>query len=171
MSDQYLGEIRLFAGNFAPVGWLTCSGQLLPISENDALYALLGTTYGGDGVTTFALPDLRGRVAMSAGRGLSGTTYVLGQAAGTESVTLLSTQIPPHSHAPAASNAAATARAPGNDYWAMAEVAQYSTATPNTPLNVQAIQPTGGNLPHENMMPFVAMTYIIATQGIFPSQG
>lgn len=171
MSDQYLGEIRLFAGNFAPVGWLMCNGQLLSISENDALFALIGTTYGGDGVSTFALPDLQGRVAMSAGRGRTGTTYVLGQAAGTETVTLITTQMPAHNHAPLASTAPATARAPGNGVWAATEVAHYSTAVPNTPLAAQALMPNNGNQPHENMMPFVAMSYIIATQGVFPSQG
>ncbi len=171
MSDQYLGEIRLFAGSFAPVGWLMCNGQLLPISENDALFALIGTTYGGDGVRTFALPDLRGRVAMSAGRARTGTSYVLGQAAGTETVTLLTTQIPAHTHAPLASTAPATARAPANNVWAATNTAQYSTAVPNTPLSPQAVIPNTGNQPHENMMPFVAMSYIIATEGIFPSQG
>lgn len=148
-----------------------CNGQLLSISENDALFALIGTTYGGDGVNTFALPDLQGRVAMSAGRARSGTSYVLGQASGTETVTLLTTQIPAHTHAPLASTAGATARAPGSNVWAATVATQYTTAVPNVPLARQAIMPNVGNQPHENMMPFVAMSYIIATQGIFPSQG
>lgn len=167
MSQPYIGEVKMFGGNFAPAGWMFCEGQLLPISENDALFNLLGTTYGGDGQSTFALPDLRGRLPVH-----QGNTFVLGQAGGTEEVTLTVQQIPVHSHAMvASSNNATTANASGS------VLAQTPTHTPyisgvsvNTPLAAQAVGPAGGSQPHTNLQPYLCINFIISLYGIFPSQ-
>lgn len=167
MSDPFIGEIRIFGGNFAPVGWALCQGQLLPISQNDALFALIGTTYGGDGQQTFALPDLRSRVPLHQGAG-----YVLGQMAGEESVTLTTNQIPSHSHAPQASSATGSSTSPGGNVYAAAPagVNWYSSAAPSAAMAPNMVGPSGGSQPHDNMIPFLAMNFIIALQGIFPSQ-
>lgn len=167
MSQPYIGEIRLFAGNFAPAGWYACDGSLLPISENDALFALIGTTYGGDGQTTFALPDLRGRVPVHQSGG-----FVLGQAGGVEQVTITSTQMPPHAHALLGSSASATSTTPSGTVPAtQAEVTAlaYGTDAPLTTMSPQVLQPAGGSQPHDNMQPFVCITFIISAFGIFPS--
>lgn len=169
MSNQYVGEIRMFGGNYAPVGWAFCNGQLLSISENDALFALIGTTYGGDGVTTFALPDLRGRVPVGQGV-LGGTNFVLGQRAGTENVTLTTSQLPMHTHTVNANQGAGTTGNPSNAFWAQSTLNQYATADPNAAMSPQAIQSAGGSQPHENMMPTLTLSYIIALYGIYPSQ-
>lgn len=169
MSDNFLGEIRMFTGNYAPRGWAQCNGQLLSISQYEALYTLIGTTYGGDGRTTFALPDLQGRIPLHMGQG-----YVLGQKAGTETVTLISTQMPAHTHIPNASNLEGTDTSPANSVWAASfdpNVTPFAGTAPNTTMNANSISSFGGNQPHENMMPFLTVTFIIATEGIFPSQG
>jgi microcystin-dependent protein len=162
----FLGEIDLVAFNFAPHGWALCNGQILPIAQNQALFALLGTTYGGNGTTTFALPDLRGRRAIS-----SDGTHPLGQLAGEESVTLVLNQIPSHSHTFIANSAPGNALGPGSHYWASAsQVNLYSTSAALTALSPLAIGFAGGNQPHDNMSPYLVLNYIIALQGIFPSQ-
>ena len=170
MSDPFLGEVRMFAGNFAPLGWLACNGQLVSIAENDALYTLLGTTYGGDGVTIFGLPDLRGRVPLHAGTGPGLGTYTQGEMLGSESVTLITAQLPAHTHI-AMANATATSLSPANAVWAAASgVNIYGTATPNATMSAAAIAPGGGSQPHDNMAPYLAVTFIIATAGIYPPQ-
>lgn len=162
----FLGEIDLVAFNFAPTGWAQCDGQLLAINQNQALFALLGTTFGGDGINNFALPDLRGRRAIS-----SGGVHTLGQFAGEETVTLNVNQIPAHSHTFVASSAPGNALGPGGHYWASAsQVNLYSTGTALTSLASQAIGSSGGGQAHENRSPFLVLNYIIALQGIFPSQ-
>ncbi|SFE47453.1 Microcystin-dependent protein [Paenibacillus catalpae] len=171
MSDQYIGEIRMFGGNFPPLGWEFCNGQLLPISQFDALFMLIGTTYGGDGVSTFALPDLQGRIPVHMGRNnATGTTYVLGQKAGTETVTLTANQMPAHTHIPNSSNLEGQTNSPENAYWASSSKIQYADTAPNATLNPAAIGAAGGNQPHDNMMPYGAVSFIISTEGIFPQQ-
>lgn len=167
MADPYLGEIRMFGGNFAPIGWATCDGQLLSIAENSALFSLIGTTYGGDGVNTFALPDLRGRVAAHFGGALA-----LGQVGGSESVTLTVAQIPSHSHTAEAASAG-TVRSPAGQVWAAdrgQNVAPYAAAADGHAMAATAIGPQGGGQPHDNMQPFLAVSFIIALLGIYPSQ-
>lgn len=170
--EQYIGEIRMFAGSFAPVGWAMCDGSLLPISQFDALFALIGTTYGGDGQTTFALPDLRGRVPIHQGQNPSTqTTYVLGQRAGVETVTLTSQQMPVHTHQVFATSADGTQSGPSNGIWAKSSLNEFSTATaPAAAMAANAVMSVGGNLPHENMMPYQCINFIIATEGVWPQQ-
>lgn len=164
--NPFLGEIDLVAFNFAPNGWAECDGQILPISSNTALFALLGTTYGGDGVRTFALPDLRGRRAIS-----SDGTHPIGQFAGEEGVTLVLNQIPSHSHTFMANSAPGSALGTANNYWASAsQVNLYSTGASLTALSPLAIGFTGGNQSHENRSPYLVLNYIIALEGIFPSR-
>jgi microcystin-dependent protein len=175
MSQPFLGEIRMFGFYRVPVGWQACDGSLLPISENDALFVLLGTTYGGDGVNTFAVPDLRGRLPIHQGQGPGLGSYVLGQVAGTESVTLTPNQIPAHSHTLVATTAAATATTPGNTLLPGAvsgDTFYVNTITGNTaaPMAVQQLSSAGGSQPHENCMPTLTVQYCIAVAGIFPSQ-
>jgi microcystin-dependent protein len=165
MSSPYVGEIRLFAGNFAPVGWAFCQGQLLPIVENETLFNLIGTTYGGDGQSTFALPDLAGRIPVHVGQG-----HVIGEMGGAESVTLTSSQIAPHTHALIASMAAANVTTPGGSLLATTKVASYDTAAASTPMAAVAVGMAGSSQPHDNMAPTVAVNYIISLFGIFPSQ-
>jgi microcystin-dependent protein len=174
--ENYLGETRLFAGNFAPRGWHFCDGSLLSIAANDTLYSLIGTTYGGDGVTTFGLPDLRGRIPVGQGiaPGLSNRT--LGEAAGTESVTVLTSQCPPHSHVLFASTATATSQSPEGAVTAQPANGLVFYAPPVTPtvnpvaFDKDAITPVGGNQPHSNLMASQAVNYIIALEGIYPSR-
>ncbi len=170
MADQpHVGEITMFAGNFAPVGWAFCNGSLQSIADNNALFAVIGTTYGGDGQTTFALPDLRGRVPIHQGTN-GGNTYVIGQAAGTEQVTLNTNQIPAHSHLPAANSGAGTTDSPTGNTWAKANNATPYGATPGVlNMNPLTIGNTGGGQPHNNMIPFQTVNYIISLFGIFPS--
>jgi microcystin-dependent protein len=166
MSQPYVGEIRLFAGSFAPVGWAFCDGQLLAISQNEVLFNLIGTTYGGDGQNTFALPDLRGRVPVHQGNG-----YVVGQSGGVETVTLTAAQMPPHQHAMhASSNGASTAHGPSEVLGSSATMRFYGSGTPNMAMDPNALTAVGGTQPHENMPPFVAINYIVSMFGIFPSQ-
>lgn len=166
--DPYIGEIRIFGGKFAPVGWAFCDGQLLSVSDNDALYSLLGTTYGGDGVSLFALPDLRGRLPLHMGKSSSGRSYVQGEQAGTEQVTLLTNQLPVHTHQ---ANAVPTGDVgtPKDACWAgSSAVPAYTKATPVTPMAPQALSTTGSNEPHDNLMPSLGLSFIIALQGIYP---
>lgn len=169
--DPILGEIRIFAGTFAPRGWAFCQGQLLNIAQNQALFALLGTTYGGNGTTTFALPDLRGRVALGFGQGTGLSSYVLGQQGGSENVTLSAAQMPAHNHALGVNNAAGTSTTPVNMVPA-ASTARDSlyAAAPNAFMAGSAISSAGANQSHENRQPFIAMNYIIALEGAFPSR-
>jgi microcystin-dependent protein len=173
MGQPFIGEIRMFAGSFAPAGWAMCDGQLIPISENDALFVLIGTTYGGDGQETFALPNLQSRIPIKEGPGPDGTNYQIGEAAGTESVTLTTQQIPIHNHAALASTTGQVS-SPANAVLATATSTQtgmriYSASAPTTSLHPSSISPTGGSQPHENTQPFLVVTYIISLFGIFPS--
>lgn len=175
MATPYLGEIRLFPYNFAPRGWTECAGQLLDIAMNDALYALIGTTYGGDGVTTFGMPDLRGRAPIHQGQGFGLTNRVLGERAGTETVTLTVAQVPAHNHPIYASTAAATATTPGPGLLPAAvsgDTFYVNTLAGNNaaPMSAQSTTPAGGSQPHDNTMPTLAATWCIAVEGIFPSQ-
>jgi microcystin-dependent protein len=172
MSQPYVGEIRMFGGNFAPAGWAFCNGQLMPISENDVLFALIGTTYGGDGEETFGLPDLQGRIPLHAGQGPSiSQNYQLGEKAGNESVTLSVQQIPIHNHALVASTDPANTPNPGNNVLSAPVTATpFFQATPNVAMNSSILNPQGGSQPHDNMMPFLCVSFIISLFGIFPSQ-
>jgi microcystin-dependent protein len=166
MSSPFIGEIRMFAGNFAPAGWAFCDGSLIPISENDALFNLIGTTYGGDGQTTFALPDLRSRVPIHVGPG-----FALAQSGGVETVTLTTSQIPAHSHVPLANPNQGTADGPGGNVWAKsATLNQFSSGAPSALMNAGAIGLDGGSQPHDNMHPFLCVNFILSLFGIFPSQ-
>lgn len=169
MGTSYVGEIRMFGGNFAPVGWAFCQGQLLPISENDALFQLIGTTYGGDGQSTFALPNLQSRVPVHVGTG-GGSSYVLGQSGGVESVTLTVNQIPAHHHAPLASTAAGPQSSPAGNVWANSTNLPYSTNAPSAALAPNAVQAAGGSQPHDNMIPYLVVNFIISLFGVFPTQ-
>jgi microcystin-dependent protein len=171
MAQPYVGEIRMFAGNFAPAGWMFCQGQTMAISQNDTLFQLIGTTYGGDGQETFNLPDLQGRVPIHMGTGPDGTTYQIGEEAGVESVTLTTQQIPNHSHAFLGSSNAATLTGPGSNVIGNSAQVQYLTiTTANVAMNGQAITPVGGSQPHENMQPFLCVSFILSLFGIFPHQ-
>jgi len=171
-SQPFVGEIAIFAGNFAPNGWMFCHGQLLPISEYETLFQLIGTTYGGDGQETFALPNLQSRVPVHMGTGNAGTTYQIGEAGGVETVTLSTQQIPSHTHPLSASASPGTSASPIGT--ALADSgsgsAQYTQSTAN--LVKQPTQPlgvVGGSQPHENMQPYLAVNYIISLYGTFPS--
>jgi microcystin-dependent protein len=177
MSEPFIGQIVLFAGNFEPKGWAFCNGQLLSIAQNTALFAILGTTYGGNGQTTFALPDLRGRVPIHFGQGPGLSNYNLGQIGGTENVTLTTNQIPSHNH-PATStlsgtNAPATAAQPEGLQLAQGRQTAYGSGAPVT-MNPTSVTTTvgaaGGNQPHPNLQPYTTLSYIIALVGIFPSR-
>jgi microcystin-dependent protein len=171
MSQPFVGEIRMFGGSFAPAGWAFCSGQLLPIAENDMLFTLIGTTYGGDGQTTFALPDLQSRVPMHAGTGAGLQTYTLGQTGGVESVTLTTNQIPGHTHPMMASgDPASTANVSGNVIATPASATPFSINNANLPLNAASITPVGGSQPHENIQPYLCVSFILSLFGTFPSQ-
>ena len=173
MAQPYVGEIRMFAGNFAPAGWMFCEGQLLPISENETLFQLIGTTYGGDGESTFALPNIQSRIPMHFGTGPDGVTYQMAETAGVESVTLTIQQIPAHTHVPLVSTDPGTGTNPaGAVAGALSPVSVYkaNVTPPNVPMNAASISPVGGSQPHENMQPFLCINYIISLFGIFPSQ-
>ena len=166
MAQPYVGEIRMFAGNFAPAGWMFCEGQLLPISENETLFQLIGTTYGGDGQSTFALPDLRGRIPIHNGNG-----FILAETGGAEEITLTAAQIPAHTHALVATTDLANSASPADAYLSATATGNkiYSTASPSIPLSAQEISPTGGSQPHTNFQPYLCVDYIISLFGIFPS--
>ncbi|MFC4778170.1 phage tail protein [Paenibacillus sp. GCM10023252] len=167
MSEAYVGEIRMFGGNYAPQGWALCDGRLLNISDNDVLYTLLGTTFGGDGMTTFGLPDLRGRIPVH-----PGPSIVQGQQGGSETVTLLTTQLAAHSHTVRATAAQGNTQDPSEQLWAGSTLSNYADGSSGSQvaMNSSAITVTGGNQPHDNMMPSVGISFIIALQGVYPQQ-
>ena len=172
MGEPFIGEIRMFGGSFAPAGWALCAGQLMPISQNETLFNLIGTTYGGDGQSTFAVPDLQGRVPVHAGQGPGITqNYQLGEKVGVPSVTLTIPQLPIHNHAYIASTAVANSNSPQDQILGQStQRAIYFEATTTTNLAPTAVQPAGGSQPHENLMPFLTITFIISLFGVFPSQ-
>jgi microcystin-dependent protein len=170
VSDQFLGEIRVVGFGFAPTGWATCDGQLLPISQNTALFSLLGTNYGGNGISTFALPNFAGRVPVDWGQGPGLSDYVVGEETGSSTVTLLSTEMPAHTHSLRAVNDIADLQAPASSRSFARSTAgfAYAPATPNVLLAPQVSPPAGGNLPHNNTMPTLTLMFVIALQGIYP---
>lgn len=170
MSEPFVGEIRIFAGNFAPRGWAFCDGQLLAVSQNDALFSLLGTIYGGDGRTTFGLPDLRGRIPIHAGHGPGLSERRLGAKAGAENVTLTVNQLPSHRHALVATSAVANQESPTNNVTAQPTGAIYGKVGPFVDLNSGAMSEVGGSRSHTNEMPFLCVNFIIALFGIYPSR-
>ncbi|HEY2859507.1 MAG TPA: tail fiber protein [Terracidiphilus sp.] len=163
MSSPYVGEIRMFAGSFAPAGWALCQGQTVAISENDVLFNLIGTTYGGDGQETFNLPNLTGRLAVHQGPG-----FVIGEAAGSEQITLTTQQIPQHTHAAIATTNPGTAALPGGNFLGLGPDI-YETNTAGNATMFSALSPIGGNQPHENMQPFLCINFIISLYGIYPT--
>ncbi|WHU04198.1 MULTISPECIES: phage tail protein [unclassified Sphingomonas] len=171
MAQPYVGELRIFAGNFAPAGWMFCEGQLIPISENETLFNLIGTTYGGDGQSTFALPDLRGRLAIHQGTGSSGTNYTLAETGGAEEVTLSINQIPAHSHPLLGASGNGTQANPKNNVLASSTLVKlYSGEAADTAMSATSITSIGGSQPHTNFQPYLCLNYIISLFGIFPSQ-
>jgi microcystin-dependent protein len=172
MPQPYIGEIRMFAGTFAPVDWAFCDGQTLPISEYDTLFQLIGTTYGGDGEETFNLPDLRGRAPKHQGTGNGLNTYIIGEPGGVEQVTLTVQQIPNHRHALLATTGSGTTADPkGNIVASSPSSATYvDGVTPSYALAATSLTPRGGSQPHDNRMPYLAVHHIISLYGIFPSQ-
>ncbi len=173
MSDVFLAEIRMVPFNFAPKGWALCNGQLLPISQNTALFSLLGTQFGGDGRSNFALPNLQGSSPIMGG---NGAQNVVGQSGGTETVTLTADQIPAHTHTPNAISSPGSSTSPAGKLWAegssggSATYNAYSTGTPNSVMNAGAITTAGGDQPHNNLQPYLVVNFIIALQGIFPAR-
>ena len=164
MAQPYVGEIRMFGGNFAPAGWMFCEGQLLPISENETLFQLIGTTYGGDGQNTFAIPDLRGRVPIHQGNG-----FTLAETGGAEQITLTTQQIPTHSHAMLASSTIPADTNPTGNVTGQAAAKLYRAGAPSVSLNAQSIGSAGGSQPHNNFQPYLCVDFIISLYGIFPS--
>lgn len=165
MAQPYVGEIRMFAGNFAPAGWMFCEGQILPISENETLFQLIGTTYGGDGQDTFALPDLRGRLPIHQGNG-----FILAETGGAEEITLTVNQIPAHEHPVLASTNNALQASPASNVVAQpTAVDLYRVGIPNANLAASAISPAGGSQPHTNFQPYLCVSFIMSLFGIFPS--
>jgi len=170
MSQPFVGQLLLVPYNFAPLGWMFCQGQLLPIDQFSGLFALLGTTYGGDGQTTFALPDLRGRTPLGFGQSGGGSSYVQGQIGGVEQITLTTSQLPLHTHTPGAAGAI------GDGQHANATLIGdgqniFRAANPAAPMAANTLSLLGGNLPHNNLQPFLVLNWVIATEGIFPTQG
>jgi microcystin-dependent protein len=168
MAEPFIGEIQIFAFGFAPKFWAYCNGQILPINQNQALFSLLGTSYGGNGTTNFALPDMRGRTPLHTGQGTGLSPYALGQAGGNEGVTLLTTQIPQHTHNLQASSSAANSTIPSNKVLASSTVNLY--AAQNNGAAMQPLSSSGGNQPHNNMQPYGVLNFCIALQGIYPSR-
>lgn len=174
MSNPFVGQLTLAAFNFAPVGWALAQGQLLPISQNTALFSLLGTYYGGDGRSTFALPNLQGAVAVGQGQLPGGSFYSLGESGGQETVTLLSSEVPAHTHTPKCADDPASLISPTNNAFAKPKASignMYSTATsPTATLNQGVTSVYGGNLAHNNLMPYLTLNWIISLQGVFPTR-
>jgi len=172
MADPFVAEIRIFPFNFAPKGWAWCNGQLLPLSQNTALFSLLGTTYGGDGKSTFALPDLQGRAPMHPGQGPGLSLHDLGETGGSETVTLLESEIPAHSHSLVASQADGVERTPNGQLLATGiGISAYQTPGPLTQLSPNGLAPAGGDQPHNNLQPYLTFYFSIALQGVFPPRG
>ena len=175
MSDPFIGEIRMFGADFAPNGWALCNGQIMSIAQNSALFSLLGTYYGGDGISTFKLPDLRSRVPINQGQGPGLSNYTIGEASGVENVTLLASQMPMHNHTLQASSAIGGAPSPIGNFSAVVDdnngrgLNAYSSSSDGT-MSVNAISVSGGNQPHSNIQPFLCVNFIIALQGIYPSR-
>ena len=172
MGAPFVGEIRMFGGSFNPNGWAFCNGALMPISQNDTLFNLIGTTYGGDGQSTFGLPDLQGRIPLHMGNDpQTGTTFQIGEKAGVESVTLTTQQIPIHNHAFVATTDNGTATSPtGNLLAANGQLKNFSMFPPTAAQNNNALQPAGGSQPHDNMMPYLCVTFVISLFGVYPTQ-
>lgn len=175
MTDPFLAEIRMFGGNFAPYGWALCNGQLMAISQNTALFSLLGTTYGGDGRVTFGLPNLMGSAPMQQGQGAGLSARWLGENGGEQYVTLLTSEMAMHTHLPNALDSNGDQTTPANDVWAQARISKVSTnmyanTTPNQMMNPMTTGITGGSQPHNNMPPYLCVSFIIALQGIFPQR-
>ncbi|HEX2904671.1 MAG TPA: tail fiber protein [Jatrophihabitans sp.] len=164
MSNPYIGEIRIFCGNFAPVGWLLCQGQSLAISDYDTLFNLIGTTYGGDGVNTFNLPNLQSRIPVHQGSG-----YPLAMTGGAEQVVLSQQNLPTHTHPVLASSQVADQTSPANNFWGTSTMSSYSDATPTATMSPNSLALSGGNQPHDNMPPFLVVNFIISLFGIYPS--
>jgi microcystin-dependent protein len=180
MSNPFVAEIRIFTGNFAPKGWALCDGQLMSISQNTALFSLLGTTYGGNGTSNFALPNLQGCAPMQAGQGPGLTLRDLGETSGEQTVTLLQTEMPSHSHGFVCtttdgtvlpSNGNQLAKGFTGNFQASRSIRMYSTGSAGTTLNPLSVTPSGGGQPHNNMQPFLGLTFIIALQGVYPARG
>ena len=172
MSEPFIAEVRIFAGNFAPRGWAFCNGQILPIAQNTALFSLIGTTYGGDGRTTTALPDMQGRAPMHPGNGPGLSSRRLGERSGTSAVTLTEAELPAHGHTHNASPAPSASLAPDNGSYAARSIGgnAYVAAAPDANLNAAAVTVSGGGQAHNNMQPFTALNFIIALVGIYPSR-
>jgi microcystin-dependent protein len=171
MSEPFIGEIRLCGFDFAPVGWALCAGQTMAISQNDTLFSLIGTTYGGDGQETFNLPNLQGRIPVHQGTDPNGNSSIIGEIAGTETVTLTTNQIPAHSHALNGQSGAGNLSGPGGGVWASSSLNQYAAGTPTAQIDPSSLQSSGGSQPHDNLPPFLVVNYIISLFGIFPTQG
>lgn len=171
MADPFVAEIRIFPFNFAPKGWAWCDGQLMPLSQNTALFSLLGTTYGGNGKSNFALPDLQGRAPMHPGQGPGLSLHDLGETGGSETVTLLESEIPAHSHAVSASQADGISQTPVGEKLATGiGIGQYAAPGALTQLSPSALTPAGGDQPHNNLMPYLTFYFNIALQGVFPAR-
>jgi microcystin-dependent protein len=172
MASPFLGDIRMFGGTFAPAGWMLCQGQTLSISDNSALFSLIGTTYGGDGQQTFNLPDLRGRVPVHMGQGPGLSPRILGEVAGSERVTLTANQLPSHTHSVACSSGAGSASTPVGNFWAAnatSSLPQFA-ATADSSMSASQISQTGGNQSHDNLILFLGINFIISVSGTYPSQ-
>jgi microcystin-dependent protein len=164
MSEPFLGEVKIISWNFPPKGWTFCNGQLLPINQNQALFSILGTTYGGDGRVTFALPNLQGRSPLHVGNGI-----VLGELGGESAHTLNISELPAHNHVPVGSKNSPSAASAAGNIWSTFAINEFNS-TPDSAMNPAGILPAGGSQPHENMSPYLVLNFIIALQGIFPSQ-
>lgn len=172
MSEPYIGEIHMFGGNFAPRGYAFCDGSLLQIAQYDALFSLIGTTYGGDGQTTFALPDLRGRLPVSAGQGPGLSQRTPGQSGGAEAVTLATATMPAHTHLPQATTGTGSSPSPAGTIWAATSAgAAYTVSTPTVPMRGDLISMAGSSQSHDNLMPFQCINFIIALEGVYPTRG
>ena len=176
MTDPFMAEIRIFAGSFAPLGWALCDGQLMSISQNTALFSLLGTTYGGDGRVTFGLPNLMGATPMQQGQGPGLSWRDLGETGGEQTVTVLTSEMPLHNHSVSAYDGGGETTLPTNGLWASAMIGRvgtnmYSNAAPNVTMSPTSTTYTGGSQPHNNMPPYLCLTFIIALQGVYPPRG
>ena len=175
MADPFVAEIRIFPFNFAPTGWAQCNGQLLPISQNTALFSLLGTFYGGNGQSTFALPDLQGNAALHQGQGQGLSQRFIGEMSGSQTVTLITSEMPAHTHTPTNAKTIGGQADPTGNMWGASNAAKvaanfYAPAGPTVNMNFAAFSLTGGSLPHNNLMPYLTLNFCIAMQGVFPAR-